>query len=605
MNRLRTFLVLAWVTAALVATDASAQTFDHLKCYKMTDELTFTSARADIAAVAAQFGLQNCEIRRRARQLCIPATKSVTMISGGQDSPFAAQNLAFEQTCYKIDCPDESIPDQQITDQFGTRMAHGFNAFMLCVPALLGPPQPPATTTTTTTTSTTTTTVATPTTTTTMPPPWSIGAGDGANQAAVGVAVDSAGNVVVIGRFQGSIDFGLGALTSAGGTDIFLVKFDPAGAPIWNERFGDASDQTPGGVAVDSVGRIVITGSFRGSVDFGGGALTSAGNDDFFVAKFEADGSPFWSQRYGGSADDDALAVAVNSQDQIVITGSYRSSSINFTSNSISLAGITDAFVAKFHPGGGAPEWAHGYGGSGAIVIGNAIATDSGDRIVIAGSLSGTANFSGSGGGGGGGGDLTAPGSGTDAVMWKLGNGGSRLWALNFGDQSDQTATGVACTPSEDILLTGTTAGTILFGGGPLTSAGGKDVFLARFDPSGAHQWSHLYGDASEQSSSGLAADASGNAHLVGSFFGSVDFGGGALTSAGASDAFVAEFTQLGAHTSSVAFAGAGEQHALDIAIGEAGQRYVVGEFEGTVDFGNGPVTSAGQTDAFIVRLSP
>jgi len=100
------------------------------------------------------------------------------------------------------------------------------------------------------------------------------------------VSVDGIGNIVVTGYFNGTVDFGGGALTSAGGTDIFLANFDASGTHLWSRRFGDASTQRGYSVAVDGMGKIIVTGFFRGTVDFGGGVLTSAGNSDIFLAKF-------------------------------------------------------------------------------------------------------------------------------------------------------------------------------------------------------------------------------------------------------------------------------------------------------------------------------
>jgi len=84
------------------------------------------------------------------------------------------------------------------------------------------------------------------------------------------------------------MDCGGGPLTSAGGTDIFVVKFDPNGNHLWSQRFGDSDSQYGTGVAADATGNVILTGSFYGTVDFGGGPLTDACNEqaDIFVAKF-------------------------------------------------------------------------------------------------------------------------------------------------------------------------------------------------------------------------------------------------------------------------------------------------------------------------------
>lgn len=82
------------------------------------------------------------------------------------------------------------------------------------------------------------------------------------------------------------MNFGGGVLASLGGKDIFVVKLDAGGNHRWSKRFGDASDQAASAVAVGPDGSAVVVGAFAGSVDFGGGALMSAGGTDIFVAKF-------------------------------------------------------------------------------------------------------------------------------------------------------------------------------------------------------------------------------------------------------------------------------------------------------------------------------
>ena len=79
---------------------------------------------------------------------------------------------------------------------------------------------------------------------------------------------------------------GGGALSSAGEGDIFVAKYDSSGNHLSSERFGDTGGDSGIGVAIDGSDNVVITGGFRGMVDFGGGALTSAGERDIFLTKF-------------------------------------------------------------------------------------------------------------------------------------------------------------------------------------------------------------------------------------------------------------------------------------------------------------------------------
>ena len=85
---------------------------------------------------------------------------------------------------------------------------------------------------------------------------------------------------------MGSVDFGGGVLTSAGSSDVFLAQFDWNGNHIWSQRFGDSAYQLGHDLATYGAETVFVTGQFFGSVNFGGDTLTCVGGLDIFVAKF-------------------------------------------------------------------------------------------------------------------------------------------------------------------------------------------------------------------------------------------------------------------------------------------------------------------------------
>jgi hypothetical protein len=99
--------------------------------------------------------------------------------------------------------------------------------------------------------------------------------------------VDGEGAVFVTGSVSGSVDFGGGTLTSAGLDDVVLATFDAKGNYRWAKLFGDALNQEAWGIAVDPTSsRVIIVGGFSSTIDFGCGPLVSAGGNDAFVAAF-------------------------------------------------------------------------------------------------------------------------------------------------------------------------------------------------------------------------------------------------------------------------------------------------------------------------------
>src|ERR1700756_5471296 len=87
---------------------------------------------------------------------------------------------------------------------------------------------------------------------------------------------------------------------------------------IQSSGSGTASGQ---GIAADTNGNIYVAGSFRGTVGFGSTNLTSAGGSDIFVAKFDNSGNLQWIQQAGGTNNDQGAAVAVDASGNVFVTG--------------------------------------------------------------------------------------------------------------------------------------------------------------------------------------------------------------------------------------------------------------------------------------------
>ncbi|MBU4263450.1 MAG: hypothetical protein KKC76_16450 [Proteobacteria bacterium] len=418
---------------------------------------------------------------------------------------------------------------------------------------------------------------------------WSKRFGDVSDQTCLGMATDHDGNVIIIGSFAGVVDFGGGLLTSAGGRDIFLAKFDGAGNHLWSRRFGDKYDQTGYGVAVDSNGQIVLTGSFSGKTDFGGGLLTSAGGQDIFLARFSAAGSHLWSMGFGDSADQVGNSVAIDSAGNIIVIGEL-SGAADFGGGSISSAGGRDIFLVRFGPAG-AYHWSMCFGDS-ADQSSRHVAIDGSNNILITGTFAGAVDF--------GGGTFFSNGD-QDMFLASFSTFGIHRWSRGFGGKLDQAGQAIAIDDAGDVVVTGSFAGKIDFGGGLLTSSGGQDIFLARFDALGNHLWSMGIGDAADQSGASVAVNFSGNIVTTGYFEGWVDFGGGPLASSGLRDVFLAVFEPSGAHLLSQAFGDADDQQGTAVVTSASGDVLAAGDFAGSVNFGGGTLTSAGGSDIYLV----
>jgi len=419
---------------------------------------------------------------------------------------------------------------------------------------------------------------------------WSQQFGDASSQQSNSIAVDASGNSVVTGWFMGTVDFGGGILTSAGGSDVFLAKFDPGGNNIWSQRFGDASGQVANKVTVDPFGNVIVTGYFQGTVNFGGGVLTSAGSNDIFVAKFDASGNHLWSQSFGDASDQQPFDVECDGLGNVVVTGHFEGT-VDFGGGLLTNAGGKDIFVAKFYAAG-SHMWSQRFGDA-ADQYGIGVETDGSGNALVTGYFLSTVDF--------GGGVLVSGGS-FDTYIVKFDAGGTHLWSQRFGDTNSDLGEGVAADGSNNVILAGRFVDTIDFGGGVLTSSGSQDVFLAKFDASGTHLWSQRFGDTNQDVNNAVAVDGSGNIVITGQDRGLIDFGGGPLLAVDLLDGYVAKFDAGGNHMWSRRLGGTNNETPRDICTDGSGHIFVAGYFAVTIDVGGGVMTGAGGNDIFVVK---
>ena len=186
---------------------------------------------------------------------------------------------------------------------------------------------------------------------------WVEQAGGTDSQVGQGIAVDGSGNSLVTGWFMGTATFGDTTLTNLGGSDIFVAKYDENGNFIWAVQAGGINEEWGNGIAVDVSANILVTGSFLGSATFGDTTLTSLGGSDIFVAKYDENGNFLWAEQAGGINNDSGYDIAVDVSGNSLVTGSFEGSAA-FGNITLTSAGGADIFVAKIeHVTIGLPEY--------------------------------------------------------------------------------------------------------------------------------------------------------------------------------------------------------------------------------------------------------
>lgn len=416
------------------------------------------------------------------------------------------------------------------------------------------------------------------------------------NQLVTGIGLDMTGNPGIVGWYRSVLDFGGGPLPQPVVNDGYAVKLDTTGTFVWNRAFPSPAEVVPNNIQFDDSGNGVVSGSFRQTVDLGGGPLTAKSPNNMFAAKYTLAGAHVWSKRFGETGGEGSLLQSdVDAAGNVYLSAVYSAGVVDFGCGPLAPAGDYDALVAKLDPTGKC-VWSKRLGDAG-FQQASAIAADMLGNVVIVGILGGTTDF--------GGGPLTSNG-GQDVFVAKLDPSGNHLWSKHFGDALDQFGMNLAVAPDGEIALSGWFAGTLDFGGSPMMSAGAHDGFVARLDANGNHLWSKPIGGLNDDAVKSVAFDKWGNVVMTGFFRNTIDFGAGPMVSAGGTDIVMAKFAGAnGKPLWGKRFGDAAEQMGVGIAVDPMGYTFVVGNFDGILDLGLGPLVSAGNFDVFAAKFPP
>lgn len=368
----------------------------------------------------------------------------------------------------------------------------------------------------------------------------------------LGVAVDVTGNAYVTG-YTLSTDFPLASPlqgANAGAVDVFVAKIDASGgALVYSTYVGGSGSEFGQDIAIDATGDAYVTGFTASFFDF---PLESPiqptcanefGLQDAFVTKIDASGGTIgFSTCFGGSARDQGEAIAVDTVGNVYVAGYTESDDFPTAPATspiqASLVGARDAFVTKIDIAAATIVYSTYLGGNlGEIARG--VAVDGNGAAYVTGQTSST--------------DFPRVnayrpfGVGSEAFVTKLNAAGSALiYSTYHGGNGDDDGLGMAIDISGNAHVVGSTASADFPVAEPLqaTRAGGRDVFVTKFDAAGVGLvYSTYLGGSGDEWAVALALDAVGDAYVAG-YTSSANFPTAnpyQATNAGGIDAFVAK----------------------------------------------------------------
>ncbi len=351
---------------------------------------------------------------------------------------------------------------------------------------------------------------------------WAQSAGGPDYDEAMVVVTDVFNNVYLTGYFASpSITFGnftlVNSNTTNGFSDIFLVKFDPAGNVLWARSYGSVYNEFSRAMCVDSSGNVFIAGSFTSStLTFDSIVLVKPANnigEEGFVAKIDSAGNTVWAKAIHGISSEVANSLSADRNGNLFVGGTFHSPTMTFGPFIIYNQGNTrNVFIGKYDINGN-ELWANAAGGAGdgdhylmslcADTIGNVYVTGGFEGSVF---IVGTDTLFNS-----------SPGTCSDIYLVKYSGSGNPIWAKMVPAINGAYCDYGLClriNNAGDIFLS-CTSGSASLVFGPQTISQ-HSLFIALYDSDGiAHCATALitYGFWNA-----ISIDDTGNIYLTGNF---------------------------------------------------------------------------------------
>lgn len=389
----------------------------------------------------------------------------------------------------------------------------------------------------------------------------------------------------------------------------------------WVKSIGGNLNDGAYQLELDNSGNIYLAGYFEGTCDFDPNInvtnLTSNGGKDIFIQKLDSNGNLIWAKSFGGNMEEFVRSIAVDSKNNVYLTGYYEgtcdfdpSNSNHFlTSSNFS----KDIFIEKIDSNGNFVWVKVLYGDSLYWDEGMGIVIDSEDNIYIAGTFDETVDF-----------DPDSTGiynvnsnGGDDIFIQKLDSNGNLIWVKTFGGSSEDKCLNLTIDKNNNLYTTGGFEGTVDFDPSstpfPIASQGGKDVFIQKIDSSGNFIWAKTFRGIDNQYGFSLKTDSKLNVYITGIMKMTVDFDPSFsvfnLTSNGNDDIFVAKLDSNGNFEWANTMGSSLSDYGWNIETDSIGNSFITGYYYNTVDFDPGigvlNLTSNGSTDIFIQKLDP
>lgn len=359
----------------------------------------------------------------------------------------------------------------------------------------------------------------------------------------------------------------------------------------WAVSAGDAGYEIAESVVCDASGNVYATGYYQGSVQFGNWSSDSGDDMEIFVVKYDALGNFLWVQHAGSPYNDSAEDIAIDAEGNVYITGWFQNVA-TFGSLGVVSRGSSDIYIAKLDPNG---NWVYVNGAGGLDSDrGYSIATCGDGHVYVAGNMYEEAFF----------GDYSIECDYlADLFVAEADENGNWLWAEWAGGPNTETCWSLAADGEGNCYMAGYISPDTHFGTITLTTAGPYDSFVAKLDD-GAWEWAIQVDSAQMDEAKGIVWSPAGCLYVTGFINGPAQFGSTLLTPYGQWDIYLAKLSPSGNWDWAVQAGGQYYDEAFDLALDPAGNIYVTGSIERSVQFGDHSYPTGWTTTCLFVAKS-
>jgi hypothetical protein len=245
------------------------------------------------------------------------------------------------------------------------------------------------------------------------------------------------------------LSFQNNAISSSGGYDVYIAKYDASGNELWIRSFGSAGEEHVNDIACDGNGNIYLTGTYNNNLVFGTDSLFSVNYQySMFLIQYDSLGNEVRGKGVQGTSLTNYVvghSIQCNNNNEVVVIGRFKSATILFDSLVVNDINNVDVLLAKYNSNG-ILQWAQSIGGF-MDDWGLGVDCDSQNNIYITGMYGANGITIGT---------FTLPNSGSsDIFLAKLDASGVAQWAIRGIGASSEVARSLSVSTNGDIYITG------------------------------------------------------------------------------------------------------------------------------------------------------